>query len=328
MDIEYYAQRLLNPFRGIINTVKYQSAEAVSTDGIHWDIYVSNDLLLEDLDTDCSVQISDIRYGKWSSANGLKRGPIYPSEDFKYLEQQGAVALEYVQQHHEKVPFPLADNFELWLLDRNAMPLVLLDSVIQHQDIDMERNLNWRAGNLCRKTFKSDTWEDLSTDTTILNNPADYLTHFINSHASDPPAAQWFERDERGNARGLLGINLNADLTARYLPADSFPVALLNHPVTDGLHHQLIDEFINWQAPWLLLLPTLDQETRTYYEHSARHQALIVEQQFRLYPEIIDKAAINTARVEAMFRNSQPEPEEEEDILSTWYLELNPSSME
>ena len=77
-----------------------------------------------------------------------------------------------------------------------------------------------------------------------------------------------------------------------------------------------------------MLLPTLDQETRTYYEHSARHQALIVEQQFRLYPEIIDKAAINTARVEAMFRNSQPEPEEEEDILSTWYLELNPSSME
>ncbi len=328
MAIEYYAQRLLNPFRGIINTVKYQSAEAVSTDGIHWDIYVSNDLLLEDLDTEGSVQISDIRYGKWSLASGLKRGPLYPSDDFKYLEQQGAVVLEYIQQHHEKVPFPLADNFELWLLDRNAMPLVLLDSVTQFQDIDTERSLTWRAGNLCRKTFKSDIWKQLSNDSAPLDNAADYLTSFINSQASDPPAAQWFERDAQGNAKGLLGINLDDILQTRQLPAEAFPVTLLNHPATDGHHHQLIDEFINWLAPWLLLLPTLDQQTRSHYENTARQQALVVEQQFRLYPEIIDKAAINTARVEAMFRNSQIEPEEEEDILSTWYLELNPSSME
>ncbi len=328
MDIEYYAQRLLNPFRGIINTVKYQSAEAVSTDGIHWDIYVSNDLLLEDLDAEGSVQISDIRYGKWSLAGGLKRGPLYPSDDFKYLEQQGAVVLEYIQQHHSTVPFPLADNFELWLLDRDATPLVLLDSVTQLQDIGTERSLTWRAGNLCRKTFKSTVWQDLPTDTASIDNAADYLTNFVNSQAGDPPAAQWFERDAQGDAIGLLGINLDDKLQHRQLPADAFPVALLNHPATDGLHHQLINEFINWQAPWLLLLPTLDQQTRSRYELTARQQALIVEQQFRLYPEIIDKAAINTARVEAMFRNSQIEPEEEEDVLSTWYLELNPSSME
>jgi len=69
-------------------------------------------------------------------------------------------------------------------------------------------------------------------------------------------------------------------------------------------------------------------ETRGSYELAARKQALVVEQQYRLYPEIVDMAAINTARVEARFRNSQLEPEEEENILSTWYLELNPSSME
>lgn len=328
MTIEFYAQRLLNPFRGIINTVKYQSAEAVSTDGVNWDIYVSNDLLLEDLDTNGSVQISDIRYGKWSQANGLKRGPLYPSEDFKYLEHQGAVVLEYIQQHHDDVPFPFADNFELWLLDREAMPLALLDSVTQRDEIDPERNLSWRAGNLCRKTFKSSILEQLPANHATDDNAADYLTHFINSHTSDPASAQWFERDTQGNAQGVLGINLDGDLHTRRLPAETFPVSLLNHPVTDAIHHQLIDEFLNWQAPWLLLLPTLDQHTRSRYESCARNQALIVEQQYRLYPEIIDNAAINTARVEAMFRNSQPEPEEEENVLSTWYLELNPSSME
>ena len=328
MTIEFYAQRLLNPFRGIINTVKYQSAEAVSTDGVNWDIYVSNDLLLEDLDTTGSIQISDIRYGKWSQANGLKRGPLYPSEDFKYLEQQGAVVLEYIQQHHANVPFPFADNIELWLLDREAMPLALLDSVTRRDEVDSERSLSWRAGNLCRKTFKSGILEQLQPANTGNANAADYLTSFINSQTSDPPAAQWFERDVQGNARAVQGINLDGDLHSRKLPAGAFPITLLNHPVTDALHHQLIDDFFSWQAPWLLLLPNLDHNTRSRYELSARKQALIVEQQYRLYPQIIDPAAINTARVEAMLRNSQPEPEEEENVLSTWYLELNPSSME
>ena len=328
MDIEFYAQRLLNPFRGIINVVKYQSAEAVSTDGINWDIYVSNDLLLEDLDTDKPIQTSDIRYGKWSCVNGLKRGPIYPSEDFKYLEHQGAIALDYIQKHHTEVPFPLADNFELWLLDRNQMPLALLDSAISRHDLDDERNLHWRAGNLCRKTFQASHWEDLFSPTTSSVNSADYLTQFVNGQASDPPTAQWFERDSAGNARGLFGINLDDKLQTRHLLAKAFPVSLLTTPETDTPHQQLIDEFLNWQAPWLLLLPSLDMETRGSYELAARKQALVVEQQYRLYPEIVDMAAINTARVEARFRNSQLEPEEEENILSTWYLELNPSSME
>ena len=328
MHIEFYAQRLLNPFRGIINTVKYRSAEAVSTDGINWDIYVSNDLLLEGLDTDGRVQISDIRYGKWSMANGLKRGPLYPSDDFKYLEQQGAIVLNYVQKHHAEVPFPLADNYELWLLDHDHMPLALLDSETSRDELDIERNLSWCAGNLCRKTFKASILQALLSNSATIDNSADYLTNFVNNQASNPPSAQWFERDPAGNAQGLFGINLASTLHTRQLPAEVFPVALLNCPVTDAPHQQLIAEFFNWQAPWLLLLPTFDTETRGRYELAARKQALIVEQQYRLYPEIVDIAAINTARVEARFRNSQLEPEEEENILSTWYLELNPSSME
>jgi len=44
-----YSQRLLNPFRGSVNVIRYKSAEAVTTDGINWDIYVSNDDLIKDL---------------------------------------------------------------------------------------------------------------------------------------------------------------------------------------------------------------------------------------------------------------------------------------
>jgi hypothetical protein len=49
VSVEYYSQRLLNPFRGCIQVIRDEAAEAVSMDGVHWDIYVSNDALLEGL---------------------------------------------------------------------------------------------------------------------------------------------------------------------------------------------------------------------------------------------------------------------------------------
>jgi hypothetical protein len=42
------------------------SAEAVTADGMHRDIYVSNNTLREDIDSDVIIQTSDIRFGKWS----------------------------------------------------------------------------------------------------------------------------------------------------------------------------------------------------------------------------------------------------------------------
>ena len=61
MSVECFAQRLLNPFRGAMHTIKYGGAEAVTTDGVEWDIYVANDALLDDFFDTSRMQISDIR---------------------------------------------------------------------------------------------------------------------------------------------------------------------------------------------------------------------------------------------------------------------------
>lgn len=58
MDIERYAQRLLNPFRGAVHALRHASAEAVTADGVHWDIYVSNDELLHGIDQARHVTVS------------------------------------------------------------------------------------------------------------------------------------------------------------------------------------------------------------------------------------------------------------------------------
>ena len=169
----------------------------------------------------------------------------------------------------------------------------------------------------------------LSTETLPITNAADYLTDYINNQAASPSTAQWFKRETSGYGTGIAGINLASELETRTLPDAVFPDLLINRTSHNLAHQQLIDDFLDWQAPWLLLLSTLDSDMRRHFEQAARKQALIVQQQYKLYPEIIDESAINTARVEAILRRNEIQPEEEEDkILSTFYLELYPISAE
>lgn len=198
MPIRCYAQRLLNPFRGVMNVIEFEAAEAVTLDGVQWDIYVRNAELVKDLAQAERVQTSDIRYGSWSAAQGLKRGPIQPSDDFL--------------------------------------------------------------------------------------------------------------RDAEGGL-SLHGVNIHLDLQQRCLPEEVFPT-------------QLIEAFLQWQAPWLLLLQHLDEATRRYYEPLARQQAALVEKNHRLYPSVIDPAQINAARVETQLRRSIPQRANDTDEMTVYYIEF------
>jgi len=192
MQIECYAQRLLNPFRGVTHTIRYESAEAVTTDGIEWDIYVANDALLDGLGrAGKRALISDIRYGHWSAEKGLKRGPLYPSDDFMRLEHMGAVVYEHLLKVHREVPFNFRDSFELWLLDRNDQPLALLHSVRADSETDTRPPLDWRAGIAAQEQFKSTAIAGLA------ESAGGYLTRYVNGLASG--VAQWFRRSDDGD---------------------------------------------------------------------------------------------------------------------------------
>lgn len=103
MNISCYSQHLFNPFRGAVNVTSFESAEAVTGDGVHRDIYVRNAELADGLDNPRQVQTSEIRYGKWSAKTGLKRGPLHPSEDFRRLEARGAVVFKYLLTTHDQL---------------------------------------------------------------------------------------------------------------------------------------------------------------------------------------------------------------------------------
>ncbi len=316
-----YSQRLLNPFRGTMNIIEYKGAEAVTLDGIHWDIYVSNRALVQDLDNNQRVQTSDIRYGSWSKAKGLKRGAIYPSEDFKAMEAEGAQLYQYLLAHHTDIPFAFLDNYELWLLDNDDRPLALIDSSRREKDMDKQPLLDWRAGIQCRNEFRSQAYEKIKGHHKSDMTAGQYLTHYINHIGKRSGRAQWFKRTMDGHGIGLGGHNIRKQLGGRELRDFEFPVFMLNDQPHDTLHSNLINEFIQWQAPWLLLLDTLNDSQRRILEDVSRSRALVVDQLYLLYPEILDISFINSARVEATLRKASAVPDEPEQIMSTEYLE-------
>jgi len=316
MQIECYAQRLLNPFRGVVHTIRFQSAEAVTTDGIEWDIYVANDALLDGLGrAGKRAQISDIRYGHWSAEKGLKRGPLYPSDDFKRLEEMGAVVYEHLLKVHREVPFAFRDQFELWLLDRNAQPLALLHSVRTHSETDTRPPLDWRAGMAAHEHYQSEAIADLA------ESAGAYLTRHVNSLASG--VVQWFCRTDDGAGLGLHTLNGGEPLRGRVLEADAFPPLFIATTGMDAPHTRLVHDYHAWQAPWMLLLPHLDRATRSALETCACQQAESVEKHCRLYPEVIDRAALQAARVEAALVRSQPRPQKQDDVMPMFYIELS-----
>ncbi len=316
MQIECYAQRLLNPFRGVVHTIRFQSAEAVTTDGIEWDIYVANDALLDGLGrAGKRAQISDIRYGHWSAEKGLKRGPLFPSDDFKRLEEMGAVVYEHLLKVHREVPFAFRDAFELWLLDRGEQPLALLHSVRTHSETDTKPPLDWRAGMAAQERFQSAAISGLT------ESPGTYLTHYVNTRSSG--VVQWFCRSDDGAGLGLHTLKGGEGLHGRVLEAEAFPPLFIATAGMDAAHTRLVHDYHAWQAPWMLLLPHLDAATRSALEASACQQAELIEKHCRLYPAVIDRAALQAARVEAALIRSQPHVHKQDEVMPMFYIELN-----
>lgn len=314
MELETYSLRLLNPFRGVQRVIRYGPAEAVTMDGAHWDIYVSNDELLEGLDRSHPVLVSDIRFGRWSADKGLKRGPLNPSEDFRRMERMGAVVYEALTRLHDQPVFPFLDCHELWLLDAAGSPLALLSSVLAPMDMDLDPPLVWRPGHATELVFRSSVREEAG----------EYLGRYVNDLAGQEPMAAWFSRDPNGSGRAVAGINLPASWAGRTLEAMEFPAFFLRERGHDAEHRQLIADFHAWQAPCLLLLPGWPADVRRQLEAQARQQAETVEHLFHLYPDAVDERFIQAARVEALLKRSQSLRPAREEVLSTFYIELNP----
>ncbi len=303
-----FSQRMLNPFRGVMNVIEVGSADAVTTDGEHWVLYLHDEALQGmAFDGDVDIETPDIKFGVWSRKAGLARAPLISTMEYGAIQQRGVELLEVVKQHADNVPFALKDNYELWLLDKYCdKPLALLHSACFENELLEYQPSHWRPGLRCQHSFNSRFLENKNNSQL---NHADWLAQQVDDSAGHQNYTQWFLRDNDGNGVGMQSSSDINSLDGRTLSREEFPTLMLNDDWLEDDTATVVKEFFSWQSPFLLLLQHLTDESRIGLEKLASKHVNRLFQMQRLLPKVIDHKTIKSALVEAVIRNSNSESE-------------------
>lgn len=79
-------------------------------------------------------------------------------------------------------------------------------------------------------------------------------------------------------------------------------------------------DYLVWQAPWLLALQSVTSSVRAWLETEACKNALLVEQLYRTYPDVVDCSVLKAARVEATLRKSAGETGVKDEKTTTTFF--------
>lgn len=287
--VRNYAVRRVNPFRGVMQIIEADEGRALSCNGIVWEILVraKQSDSQGNLDRD-NYKKTYYRFAMWSMDAGLMKRSNSPVDDQDYFELASKcdTLTGYVQEHHKRLPFDLEDDLELWLFDKDDQrPLVLLSSLAEGASVPSPEPGAWSAcmgvnGSPGQRRFPhAHDLEEQVTQRAGVN---------INKH--------WIRRLPGGE-----GIVEN---TGSSIPANLFPVLLLDENWASDEEQRRVCEYIRWTSPSLLTLQNLDKVTRTRIENNLNVQAISIEHHWHLYPEIIDQKLLNAARVQSEIEKS------------------------
>lgn len=287
--VECYSLRRVNPFRGVLAVLKTQAGRAYSLDGRHWQIQVlahaPRGLWAN---ADYGEELQYYRFGLWEASEGLTRVPLNPLLEVGRMVAAAAELARLLPELSEALPFPLAAEQELWLLDSQGAPLALLATAPEGTDAGAVQMEPWQAGERGERVFHSAALGGRGV--------ADHEAGGDYRH---------LEAVER-LVRRTAGTGLNR----RWFPAaggesrPDCPELLVRECWPDEVSQGLMDDYLGWLSPYLLMLPTLSDPTRARLERQASGHALLVESTWRLYPKVLDLDRLRRARVEARLRRA------------------------
>lgn len=304
-EVQCYSLRRVNPFRGLVAVVRTESARAISVDGVHWQVQVlahaPRGLWAN---TEYAETLQYFRFGLWSAEEGLTRVPLNPMLDLGRMLAAADTLTRVLPERTGGLPFPLARETELWLLDRDQRPLALLATAMEGTDISGQETDQWSAGGRGDRPFVS---ASLSVQGIRSGDPgsphrhAEILENLIRRTAGRNLNRRWYRLGEAGEGEPVAGSAAQPDAGDR-LPAGLFPSLSVRDVWPDGADQALVSDYLSWLSPYLLMLPTLSDEARRHLEREAVRHALLVEATWRLYPKILDPTLLKQARVEARLR--------------------------
>lgn len=296
-----YALRRLNPYAGMLQVVDIEDARALSPDGRHWEIQVLAARPEHDWRSPNAGEplLRFFRFGVWSVETGLRRVPVSPILDLDALLNGSERLCGILPDCLRQLPFPAGDPYELWLCDRERLPVALLATT---QSADYTAKVHpqpWRATALSEHGFVSPHMLRRGVAATDGHNPrvhAARLESLVRANASMPTGLTWLKRADDGTGDALED--------AETWHARDFPRLGLREDWNHAQDSELARDYLDWCAPYLLTLPDLDDDRRAHLERAARARALVVETQYRLYPKILQSDLIEAARIEARLRAS------------------------
>lgn len=291
-----YGLRRLNPFRGVMQVAENGDARALSIDGINWQIQILMETPTRHWGslTRETTRRRYYRFGYWSQQHGLSRVPVNPDLDLSSMLAAWEELSKRLPNYLLDLPFPLADSHERWLLDECGTPLALLASVKTPELMDDSEPANWKAAAPTSK------YAQRAGEGNQAVAPWTLLEQRIKDHSQ---AAKWFVRGADGSGMSMAASS-TLETKALHLGPNSFPVLTIRTEWDSHEMTSLVDGWIRQMSPWLLTLSKVPDTTRRLLEMQACKQALAVENQFRLYPLVLDRNMIDLCRVEAKIRQS------------------------
>jgi hypothetical protein len=296
-----FSIRRLNPFRGMLQVFQFDSARALSANGLVWEIQVLSD---RPQGLWANMPFSGRQFytfGLWSADTGMSQVPINPLFNIRDMIDSAELLLEGLRPALDGLPFPLGDTFEAWLLDEQGQePLALLLSCRSETERRQITIPKWVAAERGVFGFVSQHLLDRGLPNNDGYNPrvhASFLEAMVRERVGQHACCVWYRRHADGSASPC-------DVPQTRVAADHFPELPIRESWPNQKEVDLINDYIGWLAPQLLMLPSLQNTTRKRLERLAVNQALEVDRLWRLYPEIHDQALLNSARVEAKIRSA------------------------
>lgn len=304
-QVRCYSLRRINPFRGVAAVVRTEGGRAFTVDGLHWQLQVlahaPRGIWAASED---EGRLQYFRFGIWDATEGLTRVPLNPLLDMGRMVAAAGELTRLLPELGRELPFPLAPEAELWLLDPQGAPLALLATALEGTDPAALTVEQWQAGARGERPFISPSLSARGIpdqDAGGRYRHAEAVEQLIRRTAGTSRNRRWFGSDQTGSVSAAPSAPPPVEAAAG---APAFPELLVRERWPDEASQGLMDDYLAWLSPYLLTLPTLSDATRRRLERQACRYAELVEATWRLYPKVLDPALLRQARVEARLRQA------------------------
>ncbi len=299
--LRHFAVRRVNPFEGVLQVVETEAARAYSPDGRVWQIQV-----LAQRPDHTWRSFGDVppieqffNFGLWDKEAGLHRIPANPIMDIGSMSAAANALVGMLPPLLKQLPFALTDRYECWSTDHRGEPVALLATTDAAEAMGDLRPGRWQATRLVDHGFVSASLMTRGIPAVGDLGPRQHAEQLERQVRRLGQHKAWFHRRSDGSGERVRSTNGPSVEHANTMP----PLGLKTDWDDPG-DQALVNDYLAWQAPRLLMLQDIDDTQRTWLEQHACRQAVELAAVFRLIPRILDRDSIEAARVEAALRHA------------------------